>query len=51
MACPTCSTPLIWGGDHSYEDYDILDEKGIVSNLACPNEKCNLETVITYSKL
>jgi len=51
MTCPTCSTPLIWGGDHSYEDYGIEDEDGIVSNLACPNEECHLETVITYSKL
>ena len=51
MRCPSCEKEMIWGGDHSYEDYGIEDEDGIVSNFACPNEKCSLETVITYSKL
>ena len=51
MKCPTCGEKMIWGGDHTYEDYGILDEDGIVSNLACSNEKCKLETVITYTKI
>jgi hypothetical protein len=51
MECPTCGKKMIWGGDHTYEDYDILDEEGIVSNLACVNEKCKLETVIIYTKI
>ena len=36
MNCWHCSTELIWGGDHDYEDYG-LDGEGIVSNLSCPN--------------
>ena len=51
MKCPSCAEELICGGDHSYEDYGIDDEDGIVSNLACPNEDCKLETVITYTKI
>jgi len=51
MKCPTCSKEMIWGGDHSYEDYGIDDEDGIVSNLACPNEECSVETVIIYTKI
>jgi hypothetical protein len=34
--CWHCDTELIWGGDHSFEDYG-LDDEGIVSNLSCPN--------------
>lgn len=49
--CPSCGKELLWGGDHSYNDYGFEDEDGVVSNLACDNNDCNLETVITYSKL
>jgi len=51
MKCPTCDKDMIWGGDHTYEDYGIDDEDGIVSNLACLNEECSLETVIIYTKI
>ena len=51
MRCPSCDTEMIWGGDHSYEDYGIDDEDGIVSNLGCPNEDCKIETVITSTKI
>ena len=51
MKCSYCEKELIWGGDHTYEDYGIDDEDGIVSNLACPNEECNVETIIIYSKI
>ena len=51
MKCPSCAEELIWGGDHSYEDYGMVYEDGIVSNLSCPNEDCKLETVITYTKI
>lgn len=37
MNCWHCQTELIWGGDHSYEDYG-LEGEGIVSNFTCP--KC-----------
>jgi hypothetical protein len=33
-----CGAELIWGGDHTFEDYGI-DGEGIVSNLSCPS--CN----------
>jgi len=51
MKCPSCSCGMIWGGDHSYEDYGIDDEDGIVSNLACPAEGCSVETIIIYTKI
>ena len=41
---------MIWGGDHSYEDYG-MDDDGIVSNHSCQNEDSNVETIIVYSKL
>jgi hypothetical protein len=45
-----CGTNLIWGGDHSYEDYGMSGE-GIVANLTCPNEKCYVELVLMYTNL
>ena len=41
MKCWHCNEELIWGGDFDYEDYGIEGE-GIVSNLSCPNEDCNV---------
>ena len=35
MNCPNCKAELIWGGDHSYEDYGNEEEEGIVSNYSC----------------
>ena len=34
MKCWHCGSDVIWGGDHTYEDYG-LDGDGIVSNLSC----------------
>ena len=34
MKCWHCGHDLIWGGDHTYEEYG-LDGDGIVSNLSC----------------
>ena len=45
MKCWHCNTKLIWGGDHSYEDYD-REGDGIVTNLSCP--KCEA-FVLVYS--
>ena len=45
MNCLYCSTELIWGGDHDFEDYD-KEGDGIVTNLSCP--KCN-SFVLVYS--
>lgn len=50
MKCPSCDGDLIWGGDHSYEDYG-LEGEGIVTNYSCHSEGCDLETVITETKL
>ena len=50
MSCWHCESNLIWGGDHSYEDYGAEGE-GIVSNLSCPNEKCGVEAVYVYYKI
>jgi len=53
MVCPYCHRKMIWGGDHSYEDYgiDIDEGDGIVSNSTCVNNECDVETVIIYSKV
>lgn len=40
MKCWHCGGDVIWGGDHSYEDYGIEGE-GIVSNLSCSNCKAD----------
>lgn len=57
MTCPNCLKEMIWGGDHSYEDYGIEpdniedeDDGGIVSNYGCYNDDCDVETVIVYLK-
>tara|TARA_R100000773_G_scaffold44608_1_gene46502 strand:- start:1330 stop:1485 length:156 start_codon:yes stop_codon:yes gene_type:complete len=42
-----CGTELIWGGDHDYEDYS-QEGKGVVSNLSCPNDDCNVQLIIMY---
>ena len=34
MKCWHCQSKLIWGGDHSFEDY-CLEGEGIVTNLSC----------------
>lgn len=46
MKCWHCNSDVIWGGDHSYEDYG-LEGEGIVSNLSCSNKECDTE-VLTY---
>ena len=46
MKC-SCDKELIWGGDHDYIDY-CLDGNGIVSNLSCQNEECDVNTVLVY---
>ena len=49
MECQ-CGNELIWGGDHDYEDYG-LDGDGIVSNLSCPSDECDVEAVYVYRNL
>lgn len=48
--CKECLSDLIWGGDHSYEDYGCEGE-GIVSNYSCSNSDCPLELILTYTKI
>tara|TARA_R110002020_G_scaffold423862_2_gene632993 strand:+ start:1390 stop:1551 length:162 start_codon:yes stop_codon:yes gene_type:complete len=43
MKCYHCQNDVIWGGDHSFEDYG-MDGNGIVTNLSCP--KCEAEYLI-----
>ena len=50
MNCPKCNKELLWGGDHTYEDYEEEGE-GIVSNNTCNNEDCDVEEVIIYTKI
>ena len=46
MNCWHCNEELIWGGDHSYEDYG-LDGEGIVSNLSC--SRCSAFVLVYYT--
>tara|TARA_R100000734_G_scaffold14043_1_gene10376 strand:- start:62 stop:271 length:210 start_codon:yes stop_codon:yes gene_type:complete len=43
MFCYHCKGEVIWGGDHTFEDYG-LEGDGIVSNLHCT--KCEAEYII-----
>lgn len=45
MNCWHCQSEMIWGGDHSYEDYGMEGE-GIVSNFSCSNEKCEVTAIV-----
>ena len=46
MNCWHCKSELIWGGDHTFEDYGMEGE-GIVSNLSCQN--CPVEVLVYYN--
>jgi len=48
--CRECSSDLILGGDHTYEDYGCEGE-GIVSNYSCSNQDCPTELILTYIKI
>jgi len=48
MKCWHCQEELIWGGDHTYEDY-CIEGDGIVTNLSCPNDKCDVVQVLVYA--
>ena len=48
MKCWSCQTKLIWGGDHSGEDYGN-EEYDIVSNLSCP--KCEALVLVYHQKI
>jgi Zn finger protein HypA/HybF involved in hydrogenase expression len=47
MNCWQCKTELIWGGDHTGEDYNAEDYE-IVSNLSCP--KCESFVLVYHQK-
>jgi len=47
MTCWFCGAKMIWGGDHSFEDYGIEGD-GIVANLSC--SKCGA-TAEFYTKM
>jgi hypothetical protein len=48
MNCYNCGAELIWGGDHSFEDYG-MDGDGIVTNLSCPKCDAYIEVYIKES--
>tara|TARA_R100000541_G_scaffold27035_1_gene36367 strand:- start:64 stop:219 length:156 start_codon:yes stop_codon:yes gene_type:complete len=48
--CLECDSKLIWGGDHSYEDYGAEGE-GVVSNYSCSNDECPTELILIYTKI
>jgi hypothetical protein len=43
MKCWHCRGKVIWGGDHTYEDYG-MEGDGIVTNMSCST--CNAEYLI-----
>ena len=45
-----CDQELIHSGDHMYEECGYEGE-GIVSNLTCPNDDCEVEVVYIHRKL
>jgi len=45
MNCWSCNEKLIWGGDHSGEDYDTEDYN-IVTNLSCP--ECDAMVIVYH---
>jgi len=47
--CLECGSDLIWGGDHTYEDYGCEGE-GVVSNYSCNNEECPTELILIYTR-
>lgn len=47
MNCWQCKEQLIWGGDHTGEDYDNEDYE-IVTNLSCP--KCDALVIVYHQK-
>lgn len=48
MNCWHCDeSELIWGGDHTFEDYGEEGE-GIVTNLSCPN--CPAIVIVYYAE-
>ena len=46
MNCWHCKSELVWGGDHTFEDYG-LEGNGIVSNLSC--QSCPVEVEVYYN--
>ena len=43
MKCWHCKSELIWGADHTFEDY-CLEGDGIVTNLSC--SECEADVLI-----
>lgn len=48
MKCYGCNGELIYGSSDTYEDCGIEGD-GIVTNLSCPNDDCNVEAVLVYT--
>ena len=51
MNCPNCKAELIWGGDHSYEDYGNEEEEGMVSNYSCSTDNCTTDLILLYQRI
>lgn len=47
MNCYLCENQLIWGGDHDDENTEP-GKTGMVTNLSCPNENCDVDLVLVY---
>ena len=45
-----CGKELIHSGDHMYDECGY-EGNGIVSNLTCPNDDCEVEIVFAHRKL
>ena len=45
-----CGKELIHTGDHMYDECGY-EGNGIVSNLTCPNDDCEVEIVFAHRKL
>ena len=48
MNCPNCNCELIWGSDFDYESVGV--DGDTVSFYSCPDEFCNVDSVLVYTK-
>ena len=45
-----CGNNLNWSSDHMYDECG-MDGEGIVSNMYCVNESCNIDLVLVHTDL
>ena len=49
MRCWHCGSQVIWGGDHSFEDY-CCEGDGIVTNMQCSGCPAHYEIYLPFEE-